>query len=416
MPLLSALDTFSLSTGTVGTTQVRSIGFQPKVLISWAQNVTASTVESENASLCFGVALSASDRSYVATWMQTGSTTSDSSAAVGDSATDRLFGTVTDPGGGGARIGSWDVNSIDAGGYTVIVDSQDVTVACGAQVLCLGGTGLSNVYQGVVSFPNSTQSVSITGVPFTPDAILFFTEGFAGFHFGAAARVGGGQGCSASLHDEAGSINTTEYSYSKSDRCYAYLGIGADTVRGSATVSSWNSDGVTLAWTKHSGANSAANSARYVAFKMGAGFGARVLTGSTNTGNGASVVLSADAGFTPRAGMVFSSGRGESTGTTPDDDWSGSIGGFSGTTQAACAYMDPKGGSTSTVLASRSTSSVYSRLNTTPINAEYGRMSVTSLTRGAINCTMDDGDPTSALVWSLVFGELPAVRGSPIFF
>lgn len=403
--ILSFLDFYTLSSGAVGTTQVRTgYGFQPKLLLG------LNMAGGEHVLGSFGACTAASTARNVAYKQNQDIGTA---TAAGSDVSTRFLGTYNSAAGITTIDGEWEVSAIGSDGQTTRVTNQDTsgkTIA--GKVLALGGAGFLNVAMGSITAPASPGTSVVSGLSFAPDCVLFFSNpGGCGMHIGAACKRGPITNVATATLSESNNPPRTA-AHSKLGICAVYLIRSSETVHQRGTLTAWNPDGFTVTWSDNPGGG-LTHPINYVAMNFGAGAGARILTGTTATSL-SSVNLTTTGGFTPKCGLVVSHCRAESADDTDDGNAIFSHGLFSGTTQAAIGGYCPDNVSGTQVNADISSNDVYIQPAAAPNTA--GSMRVDSLSRDTIACSMTDADPSPALVWALAFGTVPAPRGSPLIF
>ena len=219
--------TLSIGTGAAGTTySAIALGFQPKVVILWwtKRNGNVNAAGDADVSSGFGVLVTTTDRrciawqdDHAATTMATDSYHSDA-ACVATLLTD---GTVD---------GLADLSSLDADGFTLVVDDAFAT-AISVNYLALGGADLTNMATGVFNEPGATGNHTEGALGFTPGFVMFFSAGIGAAAPGAkvhatpmigAATSSTQRGVTAISSEDAAADSDT-YRYSLSSECIAIL-------------------------------------------------------------------------------------------------------------------------------------------------------------------------------------------------
>ena len=173
MTLSAAVGNFNTGTGAATTTVVVSgLGFQPKVVFLWwsGRTETTDTAGRLDHKRGFGCAISTTDRRSLASLSQDTPTTMVTNHSQDD--TECVYITTT----ADAIDGKLDVQSIDSGGFTLVVDDQ-FTADYRVHYLAVGGTDLTNAEGGSFSKSTSAGDQDVTSVSFQPDCVLLFSSG-----------------------------------------------------------------------------------------------------------------------------------------------------------------------------------------------------------------------------------------------
>lgn len=394
----SFLDTVTLSTGTAGTTQVRTgFGFQPKCFFGLAVTSSASTLMS------FGGGIGATTHRSTTLKNQNG-TNPTTTAAVDSSA--RMYGTYGTGAGGTTIAGDWDVSAIGSDGLTLRVVTQYTFETTSASMLALGGPGIRNVALGSITAPGSPGTSTVSGLGFAPDTVVFWKANAGGASFGAACKYGP-IGASTSGSTSSGNVGTSfAKRYSQQDECITSISGGGVIQRGQ--VSAWNSDGFTVNWVETSGL-----AVQYMAIECASGFGSRILTGTTPVTDG-TMDLTTTGEFTPLAGLVCSTCSAQETADTFSAGGEVSLGFFSGILASASVYrMDDAATNSSNVVHAQYVSPASAAIYARPGSA---LATITSLSKNTISSSVTN-EVVASYVWSLAFGTVPPIaRGGPLFF
>lgn len=215
-------------------------------------------------------------------------------------------------GAGGGTMTSASLTSLDADGFTLNWGSVPDATARVIQVLCLGGTDLSNAFVNELAHKTTTGNQAYTGVGFQPATLIFgaqlaaTTDPFA-LGVGNATQIFGAATSTTNRFYTAGRHKdnanpTVQRAQQKSTQCIGLTGDAA--VLAEADFVSFDSDGFTLNFSTVSGT---AWLTGYLALK---GLQAKIIsfTSPGSTGN----VGYTGAGFTPGA-VIFSSDCGVSS-------------------------------------------------------------------------------------------------------
>ncbi|MFA5378994.1 MAG: hypothetical protein WC455_24785, partial [Dehalococcoidia bacterium] len=296
---------------TAGQTQsVTGVGFQPSIVFFWwaGGHSTGDEAAGGGYSAGFGAAISSSSRWCVGGVSDDAAASSNTSSFQTNTACMRGYSAGTP-----TLDGSLDLSSLDADGFTLVVDDQ-FTIDYRVSYLALGGTDLTNVYLGIYQSPASTGNHNITGVGFQPDALIVVgtnataAAGAAGapetWFLGLATGSGNQGVVHASASDAAATSDTFGYGYN--GECVATRIVsGSFTVR--EAFVSFGADGFTL--------NSLeAGAQHYFCFVClkGGKYSVGELTTRTD-GND----ISENVGFQPAAVLFASANRALSTQDTP---------------------------------------------------------------------------------------------------
>ncbi len=396
----AAAGSFNIDTAkTVGQTQaITGLGFQPKIVFFFWGGTTAiaDTVEAGIYNLGFGVAISSTSRGSICILSEDGQADSDTHI--------RMYNTEAISGHTDTATidGIMDVSSLDADGFTLIVDDQ-FTQAYRISYLALGGTDLTNVFSGWKLIPTSTGNYSITGVGFQPDAVLMFwnNEGYLGeantayFSLGMATGSSNQGVVSAQILDGQATSYTRGYGYS-GEVINAYLSGQRDT------FVSMDADGFTL---NHLEGTESSRQFIYVCLKGGQYKVHDFLTNTTSTD-----IVESDVGFTPVAIMFHSANRALSTQDALTNDARLSIGAGTSASNRACAAMSDENGLATTETARANYDSyVYAYVKD---DALYGAFDIKSI--DASGFTLDGDDGAASWVTYLAIGATAAEPGGNI--
>jgi len=391
---------FNIGTGSAGTTVPVTVGFQPKVAIFWWSGRTESTdtAGTANHQRGFGVAISTTDRRAVCSRSQDAQ-----ASGVADSGqrVDAAICSMAD----GAFDGWADVSSIDANGFTLVIDDAFAT-DLRIHYLALGGSSLTNVATGIFTELASTGDQDITTVGFQPDAVIFLsamigsdaagTNVDSQFMLGFAAGTGNPNevvwtGASDDIADP-----TDTASYHRSGEAIARLDTFVDGVCYRAQVSAWLSNGFRLNYPESCGGT---RRVHYLALKGGSYVIGDLLT-STTTG---ATITESGFGFSPKAALFVSHNKAQSTVDTAQNHDEVSIGAFSSTTaRGAQCVLDEFGVADTDVGTAVEHDQVYCNLDTNM--AVEGLMGIQTVDSDGFTLVMDDQDPAASFVGYIAFG------------
>lgn len=403
MTLSSKVGSFSAGTGAVSSTIViTGVGFQPKAIIFWwsGRSEAADTIGRASHYRGFGVAVSASDRRAVANSSIDAAATSDT--AVAHDAASCILSVDATP----AIDGQIDLQSMDADGFTLVVDDQmprDLRIT----YLALGGDSLTNAATGQFQEPGATGDQDTTSLSFQPDCLLFFSgngtvappaaQGGSSLMIGAASSSGQGVWVGAGRDAQATTLTRT---YCTAGECIALLTVATlNTTASRADFVSFLSNGFRLNWPERS-------SNRYIFFLALKGGNYRVDNLLTRTdGND---IAETGFGFQPTSALFLSHGQVESTSDTTQTQDRLAIGAFSSLTdRGAQAALDENAVADSEVTTAIEFDEVYANIKTD--STIDGLMDVKSIDSDGFTMVMDDADPSAAFVWYVAFG--PAAAG-----
>ena len=397
----------SFNTGTAAagnTVAITGVGFQPKQIFMWwvGRTETTDAVGRANTLLGFGAANSPTERYCTTQYSLDAAATSDGGLLASSTAC------VQTCDGAGASTGALDHQSMDAGGFTLVVDVQ-FSASIRVHYLALGGTDLTNYKLGTMTAPTSTGNLAYTGVGFQPDLVLMFINGINGgiggsssrqpIHIGAAKSSSSRWTASAGQDDGSGTMDA--WSYANDIECIGIINaVGGATPEAQADFVSMDADGFTLNWTRVFA--STARGGWYLALKGGQYALGSVLTQTDTTTD----IVVSGLGFSPVGGLVVSHNQAESAINTATANANMSIGGFdSATSRGAVAYMDQNGLADSEVTTAIEHDAVYINVDD---GARVALMDVKSVDSGGVTFIMDDADPAQYFAPYLLFGSTAA--------
>lgn len=403
MGLSSATGVLTVGTGVIGTTYaVSGLSFQPSLVLFWwtGQPTSVADVISEiDFRLGWGAASSTSAR-----W--TAATQSDHGAAT--SATDRAFRTdacIASLTTAGAIDGLADLQSLDSGGFTLVIDDAFAT---GLRVswLALGGSDLTGIHVGSFNSPNATGSFDVTTLSFQPEALLIVSTGSnltpttqGALSIGAATAAS--QFCYAGTsRDSAGTASTRAYARSTNlFSAYSHAGT-PPTIVDLASLSSFLSNGFRLSYAAATTATVLFVALRGAQFKVGS-----FVTQTDTT----TPMAQAGFGFSPSAALLVSACRAESSAGTATADNEISVGAFTSTSSRnAQSVNDQDTPTTMDIGVALEHDCIYANISNAATKAIEGLMDVQSVDSGGFTAIMTDADPTANFVWYLAFGPAAA--------
>lgn len=308
----SACGTVSSGTGAPGTTIVVSgLGFQPQAIIFWTSGRQSAGAGSESSNPSFGWATSPASRHCVASPSQNAAGTSNTRSAMRDDACVAEVNVST-----GALIGALDLQSMDVGGFTLVVD---VSYSLSREISYLAlGDGIT-VGTEVIQSPAATGIQNYTGLGFEPDLCLFIgtrsttappSQGVDSTRsIGWAAASGQGV-CAGGSNDGSGTMVARNYCYN--GECIALLNAGANAIERRAQWNGTVPGGYSLNWVE-----ATATQARFAVLAI-AGVSASVLGFNTATVVGNFGVVGA--GFQPKAMLAMTTAWPFPAADTPNTD------------------------------------------------------------------------------------------------
>jgi hypothetical protein len=402
----SKVGTFSTGTGIAGTTVVvTGLGFAPKAVIFWHSGRTeaVTTLSSQTHRRGIGFATGATSRHCVTSFSAHLSASADAQTSHRDDAcVARIDGSGTDEG----RL---DLQSLDADGFTLVVDTQFVG-AFRVSYLALGGDSITAQGTELLTASTGTGTVDYTTLGFQPSFVFFIgarqssvpaTSTDSLVHAGWAT----GSGANANAHvmggsDDAQATMVCKHN-SRRTECIARFNSSIASVTGRANLSAFLSNGYRLNWIEAD-----PTPVMYSVLAI-AGLSAAVGQSATRTDTNDIVVTGL--GFQP-AGVMFLS----ATDTEPAQDavagydpWS--MGAGDGTSQVVHNVMDVDAVGTSNVQAGIDFANVY--LCTTTGGARESSMELRTLDADGFTTRMTDTDAAPLWYTYLAFGPYGPVAG-----
>lgn len=244
---------------------ISGLGFQPKALrfsTSGLGNTVGTDQVSETQAMLRGVgfAISASSRRAVASFSGDATASGNCGAAVFDNC---IAAAIT---GGGALDGLLDLSSIDADGFTLIVDDQ---LPSNRIVFweAWGGTDISIAEVGDITEPAATgdQDYTVTGfVSGATDQVVFIAgsqsssalntveDNDSGFCLGYATGSGAQNVVLVGNADDGAATMLTD-GYARGDECLARIAIGGGNPVALASLTAFGTDNFRLNWTARAG-------------------------------------------------------------------------------------------------------------------------------------------------------------------
>jgi hypothetical protein len=291
-----------LTSQTLGTTiAVTGLGFQPKAIrFYWtgiqSTSPTNAVSGANDMRTGIGFAVSAASRRCVGIFDDDGIATPSNSGAIARN--DAVVVTVN---GAGTTTGLLDISSIDADGFTLIVDDVAV-VNLTVNYEAWGGTDITVAVIGDIAEPAATGTQNYTVTGFAADGVdqcVMFAgcQSTAALNTGASTDAGLMVGFATSTDitqqvvivgnsDDASDPTDTD-GYSYEGQCVSMIPVaGGANTNASATLSAWGTNQFTLNWSARATSN---RRYIYLAIKGGKWRAGDYAIDSTTVGNTASV-------------------------------------------------------------------------------------------------------------------------------
>lgn len=396
----AATNSFMTGTGIVGSTiAVTGVGFTPVAIVFWWNGRTEAvdTVGAATHKRGIGFAVSASARRAGTNISTNGANPMDNDSRNTPSACVSVLSAS------GTVDGELELDSMDADGFTLVVDNQFST-SYRIFYQAIGGEDIVNAATGQATIPTSAGEMAVTGVGFAADWVLMFstrqstappvTGGDSILAIGAF-NADGQQAVWCGGSNDAVTPSQT-LAYCREDECFALPSSTVASIDTRAVFGSVTADGFTLDFLEVSGT---AVYLHYLAIQGGSCAIGGILT-QTDTVTGITV-LTPD--YTATGGLLFSANRAESAADTPTDNDAWSMGAFSSTSlRGAAAVMDEDAKAAAEVSTAIEFDGVYANISTAA--AIQGVMDVSAVANGSVTFIMDDADPSQCFVWYLIFG------------
>lgn len=231
-------------------TSVTSPGFEPDVVLAWAQVSTTAT-----SATIFRYSLGFATNEASIVQRSIGMSDANAAASMNTSSiltTNRLVTNAVN----GATFATLELTSFDATGFTVTTRDAATGPAFGYMAIKFSGLSVKGMTSAA---PTSTGSQAVTGVGFNPQFGLMFQGEFAatdtlygsdnGEVFGVSAFTGSASGSSATYHEDGDATSNTE-SMTDNKACRTRKD-AADYA--TCTLTSFDSDGATFNYTATNG-------------------------------------------------------------------------------------------------------------------------------------------------------------------
>lgn len=278
---------FVLNTVT-GAQAVTGVGFTPKVVLFFMTIEAADTDDfGASGTMAIGIGVSATARATIAR-AQGGASATRTSAV----------NTLVIYSTGGVDIGTADLTSLDADGFTINWSTAPAA-AWVVNYIALGGSDLTNVVLKQITAPAATGNQASTGVGFQPDALILISAGLTTASTTSATHAILGLGLAKSSSAQ-GTTSTVDISRIESTSSALITYSAGSTKTLDAALTSLDSDGFTLNFgTTTSGA------VIWVLCLKGGSYAVGAETQKTSTGTKAKTGV----GFTPTGILLASVGN-----------------------------------------------------------------------------------------------------------
>ena len=269
---------FAMPTSGGNSQVVTGLGFDPKIVFFFPTRQTADGI-AVHETLCFGAAVSSTERFSASVTSEDGQSMSDS---IGEMLTTRCFRTYTY--GTTTVVYDADFVSMDTGAFTINVTTAPAS-AFRVGYLALGGTDLTDVALGSFQGDNATGNQDITDAGFQPDCVILVgtneddaldtNENHSNFMVGWAT----GESAERGVWSQSGRNNVTSVEKRAQVTNAIINALTRDgAITGVAELTSFLSNGFRLNWS-----NALDEFYFYIALKGGSYF-AGELTTQTSTG------------------------------------------------------------------------------------------------------------------------------------
>ena len=403
MVVQTFVDAFNITTAVGGTTLPRTgYGFAPQAAIVWCSGRSESTdtVGGQTYQWSLGFAVSPTLRGASAMHSEDAAATSDADADITSA------GCVLTLGAAAAAEGRLDIQSVDAGGYTFIIDdafARDIR----SHVWAISGITAASA-ESFNSPTTPSQVDYVVNGAFPPSIIFFLMRGGtapgARHSFGYAMSAANQAVVSFRARDNVTTMDTVRYG--RSGMCMAPPATATATLLLQAELVQMNADGFRLNWTTVEG--SARN------FAILAIQGGNWVAGTNTTKTNTTPFTLTTTGITPAGLLVVSHGTAESASATPVANAHISVGAAaSATNRGAHACSDQTGLADAETATLVEHDAIYGRLDFA--DGRAGLMDVSSaFSAGAAELVMDDADPDEAWFWWAAPGNPVATAVGPL--
>lgn len=398
--LKGQVGSFATGTDVVGSTiTVTGVGFAPLALILWWSGRTEAVdaVGTETHRRGMGFAVSPTDRRAITNISIDNVNPIDSASRhTPNACVSVLLDTTT-------VDGELDVQSMDADGFTLVVDNQ-FSQSYRIHYLAIGGPDVLQAVTGQFTAPLATGNQD-TVIGFEPDALFFLSTNQttappitgvdSRFCFGAALSASEQAVIAGGSND--GVTPSQAVGYCRDGECIALPSSTLTVLELRAAFVQMNATGFRLNFTEVSGI------APYIFYLAIRGGRYKLGTLLTETDTVTPITISG-LDFQPSAGMFVSAMRAESAADTLTDHDTWSIGAVSTPNiRGAQAIADEDAVATSDTNTALEFDAVYA--NVSNAGAIQGLMDVQSIGVSSVSLIMDDADPSQSFVWYLAVGS-----------
>ncbi len=404
----SACGNLNITTGAAASTVVVSgLAFQPKVIIFWSVGLTAASNGTRaTARRMVGAAVSASSYFCQANFDTDG---------VGTSVSKNNYSAsycVMEIDNTGAIVGGASTQSLDSGGFTLVIGDQFVTNLLVSWV-AYGGTDITNVETGTFTNPGATgnQTTNNSG-NFQPSITFFFIGHQVNSGAGAIVLIGAATS-SANDHvhysaatDANGSGATG--SYNRSGECFVYRGAtpaASPTVRGEFVSHNSSPGGFTVNYLETVTVGTTVY--QWLSIKGGTWIVGDLLSQTDTT----TTITESGFGIQPESILQISACKAETVAdAAPGTHDQFSMGAWTSTSNRVVQGMDSRSGNTSMfVHPFARTDAIYQ--SSSPANTNYtvdGTMDSQSVGSDGFTNIMADADSAQFFSWYVSTGNVPA--------
>lgn len=402
--LKTKVGAFNSGTGAAATTvSVTNVGFLPKFVLFWlsGRTETTDTIGRANHQRGFGVAISPTARHAIASQSQDAQATSNCDQADIETRCVITIDTAT-----GATNGAFDLQSMDADGFTLVVSTQFAS-SVRIHYLAIGGDDFVAATRGLFTETLAAAgTISYASMGGRPDAVIIMSMSAGGtpplnstssrVSIGFAAGPGPDNAVWTGGSSN-GAATMQSVAYCRSGESLAILDASVATPNSRGLVAGFGVDGISVTW------NEVASTGR--TYLWCALFGGKYHVGSVLTQTDTVTNITATGcGFTPKGALFLSAGRAQDAADTATDHDRWSMGAFdSALNQGAHATLDEDAVADSEVTTAVEHDNVYINISLT--STIDGLMRVTSTNSDGFVGLMSDADPSQAFVAYLAMGS-----------
>jgi hypothetical protein len=243
-----------------GSTQaITGAGFQPDCALFLYSRTAHTTTYSQDASICFGAASSATNEWCVAVNTENGVTVA---ANMNNVKVIRNDGCMLGLTFSGTQDAKWNLASFDGDGLTLNIDDLPASATTISVILCLKG-GKFKAGTKAKATGGAPVDDAFSGTGFTPTGVLFANthqtsantiENHVNLSIGAASSKDGSHEGASAVVGADNTLPTQEDAYDNTAKCVATVLHGSTpAVQAAADMKTLGSDGFTLTWTTNDG-------------------------------------------------------------------------------------------------------------------------------------------------------------------